>query len=132
MKLIRKELMKIIHTSDWHLGTKNFWYNYREEEHQMARLADGHHNQRASQLPDRCRRHFRHRQPPNYARRDVLPFSPSLWVLPAAMSSSPGQPRFPAMLNAPKVLQALNIHVIGEGSENPEEEVIEGGKKGNW
>lgn len=133
MKLIRKELMKIIHTSDWHLGQK-FLYNGREEEHQMALdwLMDTITKEQANGLIV-AGDIFDIGNPPNYARRMYYRFLTQLMGTACRhVVITGGNHDSPAMLNAPKeLLQALNIHVIGEGSENPEEEVIEWrGEKG--
>lgn len=119
--------MKIIHTSDWHLGQK-LLYNDREEEHRLALdwLLETIKAEKADGLLV-SGDIFDIGNPPNYARslyysflRRLLGTSCRQVVITAGNHDSP------AMLNAPReLLQALNVHVVGAAGESPEEEVVE-------
>lgn len=119
--------MKIIHTSDWHLGQK-FLYNGREEEHQLALdwLLAAIREQEADGLIV-AGDIFDIGNPPNYARRMYYRFLTQLMGTACRhVVITGGNHDSPSMLNAPReLLQALNIHVVGEASENIEDEVIE-------
>ncbi|MCB0599303.1 MAG: exonuclease SbcCD subunit D C-terminal domain-containing protein [Lewinellaceae bacterium] len=119
--------MKIIHTSDWHLGQK-FLYNGREEEHQMALdwLLATIREQQADGLIV-AGDVFDIGNPPNYARRMYYRFLTQLMGTSCRhVVITGGNHDSPSMLNAPReLLQALNIHVVGEASEELEDEVIE-------
>ena len=119
--------MKIIHTSDWHLGQK-FLYNGREEEHQMALdwLLATIREQQADGLIV-AGDIFDIGNPPNYARRMYYRFLTQLMGTSCRhVVITGGNHDAPSMLNAPReLLQALNMHVVGEVSEELEDEVIE-------
>ncbi len=119
--------MKIIHTSDWHLGQK-FLYMGREEEHQLALdwLLAAIREQEADGLIV-AGDIFDIGNPPNYARRMYYRFLTQLMGTSCRqVVITGGNHDSPSMLNAPReLLQALNIHVIGEASENIESEVVE-------
>ena len=126
-------MMKVIHTSDWHLGQK-FLYNGREEEHQMALdwLLATIREQQADGLIV-AGDIFDIGNPPNYARRMYYRFLTQLMGTSCRhVVITGGNHDSPSMLNAPReLLQALNIHVVGEVSEQLEDEVIEWrGQKG--
>lgn len=119
--------MKIIHTSDWHLGQK-FLYNDRGEEHQLA----------LDWLLDTILRRevdglivagdiFDIGNPPNYARRMYYRFLTQLIQTSCRhIVITGGNHDSPAMLNAPReLLQALNIHVVGSATENLADELVE-------
>ncbi|MFN7116144.1 MAG: exonuclease SbcCD subunit D C-terminal domain-containing protein [Saprospiraceae bacterium] len=120
--------MKILHTSDWHLGQK-FLYNDREAEHQLALdwLVQVIQNQQIDGLIV-AGDVFDITNPPNYARRLYYNF------LTALLKSNccnhvliiGGNHDSPNMLDAPKeLLRALNMHVIGAATGNLEDQIIE-------
>lgn len=119
--------MKILHTSDWHLGQK-FLYNDREEEHRLALqwLVDTIHQEQVEGLVV-AGDIFDISNPPNYARRLYYNF------LTALLKSSckhivitGGNHDSPTMLDAPKeLLAALNVHVVGAATEDIKNEIIE-------
>ncbi|MCB0630498.1 MAG: exonuclease SbcCD subunit D C-terminal domain-containing protein [Saprospiraceae bacterium] len=119
--------MKILHTSDWHLGQR-FLFNDREEEHQRALdwLADTIREQEVEVLVV-AGDVFDINNPPNYARTMYYRFLTSLLgsccrhiVIVGGNHDSP------SMLNAPReLLRLLNIHVVGAASEDPVDEIIE-------
>ncbi|MCB9265333.1 MAG: exonuclease SbcCD subunit D C-terminal domain-containing protein [Lewinellaceae bacterium] len=119
--------MKILHTSDWHLGQK-FLYNGREEEHQMAldwllATIRGREVEGIIVAGDI----FDIGNPPNYARRMYYRFLTQLMGTSCRhVVIIGGNHDSPSMLNAPReLLQALNMHVIGEASEDLADEIIE-------
>jgi DNA repair protein SbcD/Mre11 len=119
--------MKILHTSDWHLGQK-FLYHDRQAEHQtaldwLARTIDEHRVDALIVAGDI----FDIGNPPNYARRQYYRFLTGLLNSCCRhVVITGGNHDSPAMLNAPReLLQALNMHVVGAASENIEDEIIE-------
>lgn len=123
--------MKILHTSDWHLG-QSFMGKSREEEHQafltwMLKTIEEENINVLIVAGDI----FDTGTPPNYALELYYNFLTKL-----SMSSceniiiTAGNHDSIATLKAPKqLLKALNIHVITSGDEN-ENEVVEVYKKG--
>lgn len=119
--------MKILHTSDWHLG-QNFMNNDREEEHQLALdwMINLINNQRidvfilAGDV-------FDIGNPPNYARRLYYDFLKQLIKTSCRhIIITGGNHDSPSMLNAPaELLKAFDIHVIGAATGNLEDEIIE-------
>jgi exonuclease SbcD len=119
--------MRIIHTSDWHLGQK-FLYQDRIEEHQhalewliaqvVAFEVDGLIV--AGDI-------FDIGNPPNYARRMYYQLLTKLRNTPCRhVLIVGGNHDSPAMLDAPKdLLEALNVRVVGAASEAPEDDIIE-------
>lgn len=125
--------MKILHTSDWHLGQR-FLFNDREEEHQRALdwLAATIREQEVDVLIV-AGDIFDINNPPNYARTMYYRFLTSLLgsccrhiVLTGGNHDSP------SMLNAPReLLRMLNIHIVGSATEDLKDEIIElGNEKG--
>lgn len=119
--------MKILHTSDWHLGQR-FLFNDREEEHQLALawLANTIREQEVEVLVV-AGDVFDINNPPNYARTMYYRFLTSLLgsccrhiVIVGGNHDSP------SMLNAPReLLRLLNIHVVGAASDILEDEIVE-------
>ena len=119
--------MKVLHTSDWHLGQKFLHYD-REEEHQLALdfLLDCIQSEQIDLLIV-AGDIFDIGNPPNYARRMYYQF------LTDVMQSSckhivivGGNHDSPAMLNAPSnLLRTMNIHIIGSATGQLEDELIE-------
>lgn len=119
--------MKILHTSDWHLGQK-FLFNDREEEHRLALdwLLQTIKDQSVEGLIV-AGDVFDIGNPPHAARRLYYHFLTKLIQTSCRqVVIIGGNHDSPAMLNAPKdLLATLNIHVVGAATENIEEEVIE-------
>ncbi|HMQ47413.1 MAG TPA: exonuclease SbcCD subunit D C-terminal domain-containing protein [Saprospiraceae bacterium] len=119
--------MKIIHTSDWHLGQK-LLYNDREEEHRLALdwLLD-HIDQTQADGLIIAGDVFDIGNPPNYARRLYYRFLTRLQSTHCRhVLIIGGNHDSPAMLDAPKeLLEALNIHVLGAVSEDISDDIIE-------
>ena len=118
--------MKIIHTSDWHLGQK-LLYNDREQEHRLALdwLLEAIDREQADGLIV-AGDIFDIGNPPNYARSLYYQFLRRLLNTKCRhVVITGGNHDSPAMLNAPReLLQALNVHVVGAASEDPAEEVV--------
>ncbi|MFT7606910.1 MAG: exonuclease SbcD [Saprospiraceae bacterium] len=118
--------MKIIHTADWHLGQK-FLYNDRESEHARAlewlkELIITEEVEALIVAGDI----FDIGSPPNYAQSLYYNFLVSLQNTGCRhIVIVGGNHDSPSMLNAPKdVLRALNIHVIGAITDNPEDQIL--------
>lgn len=118
--------MKILHTSDWHLGQKYLYYD-REEEHQLALnwLLETIHQHEVEGLIV-AGDIFDIGNPPNYARRMYYNFLTALLKSPCRhIVITGGNHDSPSMLDAPReLLAALNMHVIGAATKNPEDEII--------
>lgn len=118
--------MKIIHTSDWHLGQK-FLSHSREEEHEAAlnwllELVQ-------SEAPDAllvAGDIFDIGNPPNSARKSYYRFLRQMMDTPCRhVIITGGNHDSPAMLNAPReLLAAMQVHVVGNAGADPAEEVI--------
>lgn len=119
--------MKILHTSDWHLGQR-FLFNDREQEHQRALdwLADTIRTQEVDALIV-AGDIFDINNPPNYARTMYYRFLTSLLGTSCRhIVITGGNHDSPSMLNAPReLLRLLNIHVVGAATENLEDELFE-------
>lgn len=119
--------MKILHTSDWHLGQR-FLFNDREQEHQRALdwLADTIRTQEVDALIV-AGDIFDINNPPNYARTMYYRFLTSLLGTSCRhIVITGGNHDSPSMLNAPReLLRLLNIHVVGAATEDLEDELIE-------
>lgn len=119
--------MKILHTSDWHLGQR-FLFNDREDEHQRALdwLADTIREQAIDALIV-AGDIFDINNPPNYARTMYYRFLTSLLNTSCRhIVITGGNHDSPSMLNAPReLLRLLRIHVVGSAGEQLEDEIIE-------
>lgn len=119
--------MKMLHTSDWHLGQK-FLSNDREEEHRRALLwlAETVQAEQADVLLV-AGDVFDIGNPPHYARRLYYDFLTRM--LKSACRHiviTGGNHDSPSMLNAPReLLRALNVHVVGAATGNLEDEIVE-------
>ncbi len=118
--------MKILHTSDWHLGQKFLFFD-REMEHRHALnwLLDLIEKEKIDVLIV-AGDIFDIGNPPNYARKIYYQFLTKLQHTDCRhVIITGGNHDSPAMLNAPKeLLEALDIHVIGAAPKNLEDEVI--------
>lgn len=119
--------MKILHTSDWHLGQK-FLYNSREEEHQLALnwLRETIEIEQIDCLIV-AGDIFDIGNPPNYARRLYYQFLKNLLGSCCRhVVITGGNHDSPSMLDAPKeLLQALNVYIVGAATGNIEDEILE-------
>ena len=118
--------MKILHTSDWHLGQK-FLTNDRKAEHEMA--LDWLHETIILEKVDIlivAGDIFDIGNPPSYARTLYYRFLTKLQGSPCRhIIIIGGNHDSPAMLNAPKeLLEILNVHVIGAATGDIEDEII--------
>jgi DNA repair protein SbcD/Mre11 len=118
--------MTVLHTSDWHLGQK-FLFRDREDEHQAA--LDWLHQLIAGEGVDVlivAGDIFDIGNPPNYARRMYYNFITNLRKTTCRhVVIVGGNHDSPAMLEAPRdLLQSMQVHVVGSGRTEPEEEVI--------
>lgn len=115
--------MKIIHTSDWHLGQRFLSFD-REKEHQFALdwLRDTIVGQKADALIV-SGDIFDIGNPPNTARKIYYRFLAGLLnTCCRHVVVIAGNHDSPSMLEAPReILQALNVHVVG----TPLDEIIE-------
>ena len=118
--------MKILHTSDWHLGQK-LLFNEREEEHRLALdwLLQTIQEQEVDVLLV-AGDIFDIGNPPNYARQLYYNFLRSLLRSGCRhVVITGGNHDSPAMLNAPaELLKALHIHIVGSAAEQIEDELI--------
>lgn len=119
--------MRVLHTSDWHLGQK-FLFNDRREEHQMALdwLRDTILSQEVDVLVV-AGDIFDIANPPNYARKQYYQFLTSLLGSCCRhIVITGGNHDSPPMLNAPKeLLEVLNIHIVADVSSDKSNEVLE-------
>ncbi len=118
--------MTVLHTSDWHLGQK-FLFRDREYEHQAA--LDWLHELIAEEGVDVlivAGDVFDIGNPPNYARRMYYNFITNLRKTACRhVVIVGGNHDSPSMLEAPRdLLQSMQVHVVGSGRTEPEEEVI--------
>jgi DNA repair protein SbcD/Mre11 len=118
--------MKILHTSDWHLGRSLYGRKrYDEFSAFLDWLSTTIENERIDALLV-AGDVFDTSTPSNLAQslyyRFLIKVSVSYCQHIVVIAGNHDSPSF---LNAPKeLLRALNVYVIGEGSENPEDEVI--------
>lgn len=119
--------MKILHTSDWHLGQK-FLYNDRIEEHQLAlewllNAINEHEVEGLIVAGDI----FDIGNPPNYARRMYYRFLTEVLKTNCRhILVIGGNHDSPSMLHAPKeILEALSITVVGATTDNLQDEIVE-------
>ncbi len=118
--------MKIIHTSDWHIGRSLYGRKrYEEFEAFLAWLAQAIEQEKVEALLV-AGDIFDTSTPSNRAQELYYRF-----LCRVAVSSCrhlvviAGNHDSPSFLNAPReLLRALNVHVIGAASENPEDEVL--------
>ena len=119
--------MRILHTSDWHLGQK-FLHNDRETEHRLAldwlqHCIETHEVEALIVSGDI----FDVGNPPNYALQLYYRFLTGL--LGTACRNiviTGGNHDSPSTLDAPReLLQALNIQVMGAAPENPKDAMLE-------
>jgi exonuclease SbcD len=119
--------MKILHTSDWHLGQKFIYYD-RLEEHRMA--LEWLHQLIVDEQVD-CLLVagdiFDIGNPPNYARSLYYNFLRKLLLTTCRhIVITGGNHDSPAMLEAPKeLLKEFSIHVVGNATGDIEDEIIE-------
>ena len=120
--------MKVIHTSDWHLGQK-FLNKDREEEHRLALgwlLAQLHSHQADVLLVSGDI--FDINNPPNYARSMYYDFLQKVLQSTSCRQIviTAGNHDSPAMLEAPaELLKAFNIFIVGSVTDRIEDELIE-------
>ena len=119
--------MKILHTSDWHLGQK-FLHQDRQQEHQQALdwLGQTIVDENIDLLVV-AGDIFDIGNPPNYARRMYYQFLTSLLgTCCRHIVITGGNHDSPSMLDAPKeLLQSLNVHIVGAATDQIADEVIE-------
>ncbi len=119
--------MKLLHTSDWHLGQR-FQSNDRLQEHELALnwLIETIKSEAIDTLIV-AGDIFDIGNPPNAARRLYYRFLTQLLTTSCRhVVIIGGNHDSPAMLNAPKeLLSALNIYIIGMATEAVEDEIIE-------
>lgn len=118
--------MKILHTSDWHLGQK-LLFNDRTEEYRAALdwLLTTIREQKVDVVLV-AGDIFDIGNPPNYARQLYYNFLRALLVSPCRhIVITGGNHDSPAMLNAPReLLEALNIHIVGAATEDIQDELL--------
>jgi len=120
------EYMKILHTSDWHLGQK-FLTNDRKAEHEMA--LEWLYNTIESEKVDAlivAGDVFDIGNPPSYARTIYYRFLTKLQGSCCRhIVIIGGNHDSPSMLNAPKeLLEILNVHIIGAATGDIADEII--------
>lgn len=118
--------MRILHTSDWHLGQKLLNFD-REEEHTLAL------NWLANEVREKqidillvSGDIFDIGNPPNYARKRYYSFLAQLIGSPCRhVVITAGNHDSPPMLDAPReLLEALHIHVVSAAPENLADELL--------
>ncbi len=118
--------MKILHTSDWHLGQK-FISRDREEEHRLALdwLVQTIEQEQVDLLLV-AGDVFDIGSPPNYARALYFNFLKKVVKTKCRhIVITGGNHDSPQMLEAPKeLLQLLDVHVVGAASEQFQDEII--------
>jgi len=118
--------MKILHTSDWHLGQK-FLTNDRKAEHEMALdwLYDTIQTEKVHALIV-AGDVFDIGNPPSYARTIYYRFLTKLQGSCCRhIIIIGGNHDSPSMLNAPKeLLEILNVHIIGAATGDINDEII--------
>ena len=119
--------MKILHTSDWHLGQKFIYYD-RLEEHRLAldwllELIVKENVEVLLVAGDI----FDIGNPPNYARSLYYNFLRKLLATPCRqVVITAGNHDSPSMLEAPKeLLKEFAIHIVGNATGNIQDEIIE-------
>ncbi len=124
---MKMDVLKILHTSDWHLGQK-FLYKDRFEEHQPAlewlvKLI----RQEKIDILIVAGDIFDINNPPNQARQLYYRFLFQLQSTPCRhVVIVGGNHDSPNMLNAPReILRFLNIHIVGEATPDPKDSIIE-------
>lgn len=119
--------MKIIHSSDWHLGQR-LLFNERGEEHQLALqwLRETILQEQADALIV-TGDIFDNGNPPHPARKLYYNFLTSLLHTPCRhIIIVGGNHDSPGMLDAPRdLLEYLNIRVVGAASENLEQDCLQ-------
>ena len=118
--------MKILHTSDWHLGQK-FISRDREEEHRFALdwLVQTIENEGVELLLV-AGDVFDIGNPPNFARALYYNFLKKIIRTNCRhVVVTGGNHDSPQMLDAPKeLLQLLDVHVVGAATDDPADEVL--------
>ncbi|MCF8247858.1 MAG: exonuclease SbcCD subunit D C-terminal domain-containing protein [Saprospiraceae bacterium] len=118
--------MKILHTSDWHLGQK-FISRDREEEHRLALdwLVQVIENEDVELLIV-AGDVFDIGNPPNYARALYYGFLKKIIRTKCRhVVITGGNHDSPQMLDAPReLLQLLDVHVVGAATEEPNSQII--------
>lgn len=119
--------MKLLHTSDWHLGQK-FLTNDRKAEHELALgwLKDTIEAEKVDALVV-SGDIFDIGNPPSYARTLYFRILKDLQdTCCRHIVIIGGNHDSPSMLNAPKeLLEILNVHVVGAATGNIEDEIVE-------
>ena len=120
-------IVKILHTSDWHLGQK-FIAREREEEHALALhwLSETIKKEKVNVLIV-AGDVFDIGNPPSSSRALYYNFLKGLWKTDCRhIVITGGNHDSPQMLDAPsEILQILNVHVVGKATEDPADEIIE-------
>jgi exonuclease SbcD len=119
--------MKILHTSDWHLGQKFLNHNRHQESEIVLDFLLKTIKKEAVKALIIAGDVFDTMNPPNEARTLYYNFLTKL--IPTSCRHIiviGGNHDSPTMLNAPKeLLKTMNVHVIGSATENIEKEIIE-------
>lgn len=129
MKPLNHIQMKVLHTSDWHLGQK-FLYRDREKEHILALewLCKAIAEEQVDILIV-AGDIFDIGNPPNYARKLYYQFLTRLLdpkIKCKQVIIIGGNHDSPTMLDAPKeLLMALNVYVVGSVTGDHKDEIIE-------
>jgi DNA repair protein SbcD/Mre11 len=118
--------MKILHTSDWHLGQK-FISRDREDEHRLALdwLVQVIENEKVDLLLV-SGDVFDIGNPPNYARALYYNFLKKIIRTQCRhVVVTGGNHDSPQMMDAPKeLLQLLDVHVVGAATDDPADELL--------
>jgi DNA repair protein SbcD/Mre11 len=118
--------MKILHTSDWHIGRTLYGRKrYAEYEAFLNWLADLIERENIDALLV-SGDIFDNSTPSNYAQEIYYRFLCSIALLPNRhVVVTAGNHDSPSFLNAPReILKSLNVHVVGCASNTPEDELI--------
>lgn len=118
--------MKLLHTSDWHLGRALYGRKrYEEFEKFLDWLSDTIHREQVDALLI-AGDVFDTGTPSNRAQELYYRFLCRAAASPCRhVAVIAGNHDSPSFLDAPKeLLRSLNVHVVGAASENPEDEVL--------
>ncbi len=119
--------MKILHTSDWHLGQRLLNRDRRIENERVLNWLLETIKTEAIELLIVAGDIFDTMNPPNYARNLYYGFLNKIQKTNCRhVVIVGGNHDSPSMLNAPKeLLQSLNIHIVGCATQPIEDEIIE-------
>ncbi|MEM8582779.1 MAG: exonuclease SbcCD subunit D C-terminal domain-containing protein [Bacteroidota bacterium] len=130
--------MKILHTSDWHLGHRLYERERRDEQKLALEWLCGFIDREGVEILIVAGDIFDLANPPNYAREQYYDFLGQLKNTSCRqVIIIGGNHDSPSMLDAPAVLfRYFNIHVVGAISDSPSDQIVplhdSGGQAIGW